>query len=151
MVATQHHGTYSVYRASSRNTYHQKSSTVSNVYTDLREEPYLSSDCLALGLSNHKHHLCCRGCFFEKSGSCLSISPSSLSMVLQGAIVTRTFTEGAAKYSTVGLKSICVMQTGHHVWPLLCIRVVRCYQESSEGRVAMTVLQQTGTYTSRDR
>lgn len=50
-------------------THHQKSSTVSKVYTARSVWPQVACFCLPLGLSNHSVHLVSSGCFWEKSGS----------------------------------------------------------------------------------
>ena len=60
-------------------THHQKSSTVSKVYTDRKLEPQLSCFCLPLGLSNQSVHLCSRACLSVVALLSLveGISPSS--------------------------------------------------------------------------
>lgn len=50
-------------------THHQKSSTVSKVYTARSVWPQVACFCLPLGLSNQSVHLVSSGCFWEKSGS----------------------------------------------------------------------------------
>ena len=49
--------------------HHQKSSTVSKVYTARRVCPQEVLFWLPLGLSNHRVHLYSKGCFLLKSGS----------------------------------------------------------------------------------
>ena len=49
--------------------HHQKSSTVSKVYTARSEFPQVLCFWLPLGLSNHSVHLYSSGCFLLKSGS----------------------------------------------------------------------------------
>lgn len=50
-------------------SHHQKSSTVSNVYTARSVCPQVVCFCLPLGLSNHSVHLVSSGCFLLKSTS----------------------------------------------------------------------------------
>lgn len=56
-------------RRASVPTHHQKSSTVSKVYTARSVWPQVACFCLPLGLSNQSVHLVSSGCFWEKSGS----------------------------------------------------------------------------------
>mmetsp|Transcript_10376 Transcript_10376/g.28298 ORF Transcript_10376/g.28298 Transcript_10376/m.28298 type:complete len:201 (-) Transcript_10376:563-1165(-) len=57
---------------------HQKSSTVSKVYTARSVWPHCDWDCFCLpsGLSNHRVHFDSRGCFCVKSGSAVAGSNS---------------------------------------------------------------------------